>query len=241
MHKSCLLLACAAIFCAARIFGEEDVHEKTAKEVIAQLKELNSILATVQDGPSAKAAQPKLEALGKKIRELSKASKELPKLSEAQEEELRKKYEDQLTQENKTLMDEMLRISQNPDLAEELQTALRGGEKPAPRAKPKPNLFKEGVALEPIDAYMAAKEEGKALESAGQALEEKDLAGAAKKYEEALKLYDKALDTAAEILGSGKKYPGYEKDAVELNQLRTRAMNRLEAAKNKLEREAKQK
>jgi len=67
-------------------------YEQVIEEEVALLNELASVLETVKDKKTAEAAEPKVEAIGKKFNDLRERAGKLGKLSRAKYEGVEKKY-----------------------------------------------------------------------------------------------------------------------------------------------------
>jgi len=107
-----------------------DTHESLAQEGVSAFNEFASILEGVSDVESAKAAVPKLEAVGQKMADLKKRADALGKPTPEQNKALEEKF----TKEMSTAMDKMMaasmKLADKPEvqkILEEPMKKLRGG------------------------------------------------------------------------------------------------------------------
>ena len=107
-----LLIALPFAGCGA---SEEDAG-KLLQELVDNFNELSSTMATIQDGPSAKAANPKIKAIFDKLKDVKARDK---KVTNSTKEALTKKFEKPLTDAGFKVGMELARIRQIPAAAAE--------------------------------------------------------------------------------------------------------------------------
>ena len=107
-----------------------DSYESMASDSVSYYEEMASILEGVSDVESAKAAVPKLEAVGQKMADLKKRADALGKPTPEQNKALEEKF----TKEMSTAMDKMMaasmKLADKPEvqkILEEPMKKLRGG------------------------------------------------------------------------------------------------------------------
>ena len=88
-----------------------DRYEEAVEQQLSNLREVNAILASAKDGASLKAAQPKLEELGKKMKALAERIKEMGPPSKDREEALKAKYEKDMRNVASELLAHLNRIA----------------------------------------------------------------------------------------------------------------------------------
>jgi len=97
--------------------------EAKMEESIDIMNKMTSVLQTVQDKDSAKAAAPKVEKLVARM-EAIEQDEAIKKLSQEEKEALAKKHEKELDAAMEGMMKEMMRIAFNPELAGELDDSF---------------------------------------------------------------------------------------------------------------------
>lgn len=99
------------------IAKKEVTHETVIEDMLTNMNDLASILATVKDKASADKAEPELKAASKKMDELHKQMEAMKQPSKEAEAALKQKYEKDLDAAGKELGKEMMRISKIPEAA----------------------------------------------------------------------------------------------------------------------------
>ena len=93
-----------------------DTHESLAKESLAYMNEFAEILEGVNDVDSAKAAGPKLEALGEKFAALKRRSDILGEPTPEQKKAIQEKFEKELYGPMFRLTGASMKIISNPEI-----------------------------------------------------------------------------------------------------------------------------
>ena len=121
-----LVILCVALSLLSACGG--DSRDEVMEDSLEQMKELNAVLATVEDEASAKIAAEKVRDMQADFAELSERMKAMqddaePTATEA--EALSEKYREDYTDTLQTLMGHMLRIQADPKLREAMGDALK--------------------------------------------------------------------------------------------------------------------
>lgn len=116
----CVAIALVSVGCDSK-----PTHESLIKETIAKMKEMVAVMKDVKDEPSAKAANPKLQALTKELDALHAQAEKMPKPPEAEEKQLQAKYEPELEKVTGELMAEMMRVGFDEKLAPHLKDVMQ--------------------------------------------------------------------------------------------------------------------
>jgi Skp family chaperone for outer membrane proteins len=106
IHAAVAVLMFAA-GCTPAYAADEFTHETYYKESLAGIKELAAILKTVVDKKTAEQAKPQLEKAAKSLEEIGEKGKKLAPPSEELKKELRQKYEKDLEQAVRELLNEI--------------------------------------------------------------------------------------------------------------------------------------
>ena len=102
--------------------GKSEAEQQFA-DMTAKQQEVVSILKTVNDTESAKAANEKIKAVATDVQHILQRSKNI-KTTEAQRKQLAEKYKPQLQQAGKDAQAELQRISKIPGASPELMDGL---------------------------------------------------------------------------------------------------------------------
>lgn len=121
--RQAFLISVAAV--CVLLSGCKRTHESVMKDTISCVKDATAVLKTVKDEASAKAAQPKMQKIGERMKKLRDEMEKMPKPTAAQDEQLKKKFDTELTKTMSDFAGEMMRISMDSKLA----PALEGVEK----------------------------------------------------------------------------------------------------------------
>ena len=122
--RSILAAVCLSLPLLLLNVGCGDSGDAVMTDTIATMEEMNQVLTGVKDEASAKAAAPKLEALGTRMKELEKRGNDL-KMSPAEREQLAEKYKAQLEKPVQELMQNMMRIAFNPELSKHIEGPMK--------------------------------------------------------------------------------------------------------------------
>ncbi len=101
-----------------------DTHESVTAEMIAQMKQMTTVLEGVKDEASAKAAVPQLDAIATRMEEIEKRGKKLPELDAKQKEQMTKTFEKDLTEIETKLKPAVERVMTDPKIAKELEKPM---------------------------------------------------------------------------------------------------------------------
>ena len=120
MRLPAALVLTLALICpgCGKSEAEQQFSDMTAKQ-----KEVVSILNTVNDPESAKAANEKIKAVATDVQHILQRSKNI-KTTDAQRKQLAEKYKPQLQQAGKDAQAELQRISKIPGASPELMEGL---------------------------------------------------------------------------------------------------------------------
>ena len=105
-----------------------DSAENVAKDMVANLNEMASILTSVTDEASAKAAVPKIEAVREKMRECAKRAKAVGKVDAATETKINEMMQAGMTQAMQSIAVAQERLAAQPQLMAIIQPAMQGME-----------------------------------------------------------------------------------------------------------------
>lgn len=108
--------------------GCKSKEDKLMEESMDTMEELASVMETIKDADSAKAAKPKLEKLFKRLEELGNEGKAL-NLSKEEQEALEKKHKERMEKVSKEFLKQMLRVMMNPKVAGELGDVMENAPK----------------------------------------------------------------------------------------------------------------
>ncbi len=125
---TCLLWGCG---------GDSD--QEVMDDSMRQLKEMNAVLDTVKDEPSAKAAAEKIRGMQDEFRSLSKRMQEMGEakdMTEAEKAALAERYAGEYGTVLKDFHSNMTRIQQRPELAKHFEEAFAHADKRAAASKP---------------------------------------------------------------------------------------------------------
>jgi hypothetical protein len=107
--------------------GCGDSPESLMQDTLSSMKEMSSVLQSVKDEASAKAAAPKLNAIGARMQELGKRGKAM-NLSQEQQTALMEKYKPQMEEAVKGMFPEMMRVGMLGIKDQEFNDALKAGQ-----------------------------------------------------------------------------------------------------------------
>ena len=102
-----------------------DTHESLANETVGLLNEFATVLEGVNDEASAKAAAPKLEAIGTKLSEMKKRVDALPKLSEAENKALEEKMQKEMGTFMGKMMGAAMKLAEKPEVQKILEEPMK--------------------------------------------------------------------------------------------------------------------
>lgn len=105
-----------------------DTAESVAKDMVANMKEMGSILTSVTDEASAKAALPKIDAVRAKMRDCATRAKAAPKIDGATEAKINEMMQAGMTEAMGSIVAAQQRLAGQPELMAILQPALEGME-----------------------------------------------------------------------------------------------------------------
>lgn len=125
MTKMMLTLVMATAFLTG--CGGETAQD-VAKDMVANMKEMGTILASVTDEASAKAAIPKIDAVRAKMRDCAKRAKAVPKVDAAEEATLNQTMQAGMMEAMGTIASAQERLMGQPELMAIIQPALEGME-----------------------------------------------------------------------------------------------------------------
>jgi hypothetical protein len=111
--------------------GCGDSPEALMKDTLSNMKEMSGVLQSVKDETSAKAAAPKLKAIGARMQDLAKRGKDM-NLSQEQQTALVEKYKPQMEEAVKGMFPEMMRIGMLGIKDQEFNDALKAGQTSPP-------------------------------------------------------------------------------------------------------------
>lgn len=111
--KTCSVLAIACLSLLATACGSKE--ENLQEESLELMRNAADVLKDVEDVESAKAAEPKLEKIGKRMSEL--ADDLFNAITLEQQEAFVKSHETEIKEVLSALMKEEMRIGSNPELA----------------------------------------------------------------------------------------------------------------------------
>jgi hypothetical protein len=100
--------------------GCGDSHESLAGQSVSTMKEMESVLATVKDEASAKAAKPKLKAVVDRMNDINARQAKLAAPTEAEIKAIEAKYGKEMEQLQEKIGGHMLRIAFDPKIQVEL-------------------------------------------------------------------------------------------------------------------------
>ena len=93
-----------------------DKHEALAKESIGLMQEFGDTLAKVTDKASAESHSAELEGLVTDMKDIQVRMEKMEEPSEEKEAELRKKLDAEMAPAVQKMTQEMMRVSQNPEI-----------------------------------------------------------------------------------------------------------------------------
>ena len=109
-------VACVALAIVSTGCDSKPTYESLRKDGIATMKEMIEVLKGVKDEASAKAAKPKLDALGKKMETLEAESNKVEKPSAEEQKKLDEKFQEDMFKLVGELATEIDRIGSDPKL-----------------------------------------------------------------------------------------------------------------------------
>src|SRR5262249_34209802 len=118
--KKALIWGTGLAFVLVAACSSSNSPDGIMKDTLAMMNDMTSVLASIKDEASAKAASQKLQDRGKKGEEIKKRGEAL-KIQKDQEESLKKKYEPQLKEATEKLMKETFRVATVPGAAEAMK------------------------------------------------------------------------------------------------------------------------
>jgi hypothetical protein len=110
-------------FCA----GCGDSPDSVMQDTLSTMKEMSAVLQSVKDEASAKAAAPKLKAVGARMQDLAKRGKAM-NLSKEQETALVEKYKPQMEDAVKGVFPEMMRVGTLGIKDQDFNDAMKAGQ-----------------------------------------------------------------------------------------------------------------
>ena len=94
------------------------------EENLSHMAELNSVLASINDKPSAEAAKPKLAAIRSRMEAVQKRAEALGEPSVAERKRLEEKYGEAIREQLSKLVGQAMRITMTPGLEETMKEAM---------------------------------------------------------------------------------------------------------------------
>lgn len=126
--KTMMLMFVLAISLASGCGGGGDTAEKVFADMSTNLREMSSILTSVTDEASAKAAVPKIEAVRIKMRDCAKRAKSVSMPDAATEQRLNAKMQAVQTEVMPSIAAANARLAAQPELMAIIGPALQGME-----------------------------------------------------------------------------------------------------------------
>ena len=105
--------------------GAQPTHDSLTQESLNLMKEMTALVKSVTDEASAKAAEPKFEALGKKAQEIKDAMEKLGPPSPEVQKELETKYMAQMQAAGQEMSQAMMRLTASPELMQQVSQAMQ--------------------------------------------------------------------------------------------------------------------
>ncbi|MCL4209341.1 MAG: hypothetical protein HRU76_00655 [Phycisphaeraceae bacterium] len=117
-----LLLASLLVGCGG------DSAEAVSKDMVANMKEMASILTGITDEASAKAAVPRIEAVRAKMQECGRRAKEVPPIDAATEQRIAKMFEKEMGEAMQSIFAAQQRLMAKPELLAIIAPAMENME-----------------------------------------------------------------------------------------------------------------
>ena len=108
--------------------GGGDTAESISKEIVANMKEMGTILSGITDEASAKAAVPKIEAVRAKMRDAAKRAKTVPKIDAATEQRIAETNQKDMAEAMQTIGAARERLMAQPELVAIIEPAMQNME-----------------------------------------------------------------------------------------------------------------
>ncbi|MGI9013444.1 MAG: hypothetical protein ACR2GY_04250 [Phycisphaerales bacterium] len=105
--------------------GGGDTAESISREMVANIKEMGSILTGITDEASAKAAVPKIEAVRAKMRDAGERAKNVPMPDEATEKRIEAAMAKDMSEAMETIFNAQQRLMQQPELLAIIEPAMQ--------------------------------------------------------------------------------------------------------------------
>jgi hypothetical protein len=101
-------------------------HESVMKGMVQEMERMITVLASIQDEASSKAAAPQIRDITKNLQDYKKRADTMQRPSASEDKRLKEAYEPRLQKANADMMTQARRIASNPKLmTPELQSALQ--------------------------------------------------------------------------------------------------------------------
>jgi len=123
-----MLLTCSLVATMLMATGCGDnlsTHDGVANAMVTTMKEFVATLKGITDESSAKAAAPRLKALGERMEKIEQAAQKLGDPPADVEKRLEEKYESEVQKVTAELMGEMFRIGMNPTLSQHVEAEMK--------------------------------------------------------------------------------------------------------------------
>ena len=104
--------------------GGDPTHEDVARDAIGTMNEFSAVLAKITDKASAEKHVKELEALSAKMKATKAQMEKMGEPSKEAEEAMKKKYDADMQAAMQKMMQESIRISQNPEIMAVVQPVL---------------------------------------------------------------------------------------------------------------------
>ncbi len=124
MTKRLLAAPLAAAIMLALTGCGGDSHDAIAEDQMQVMDEMVDILSDIDDEASAKAAKPKLEKLGERMKSIEARMEELGDPPADKKAALEEKYKEKMGAVAMKLFAEMMRIGQNEELSKVLEDTM---------------------------------------------------------------------------------------------------------------------
>lgn len=126
--KTMMLMLVFAISLLGGCGGGGDTAEKVFADMASNLREMSTILASVTDEASAKAAVPKIDAVRAKMRDCARRARTVPRPDAATEQRLNETSQAVMAEVMPTLAADRARLGARPELIAIIGPALQGME-----------------------------------------------------------------------------------------------------------------
>lgn len=105
-----------------------DSAEAVSKDMVANMKEMASILTAITDEASAKAAVPRIEAVRARMQECGRRAKEVPPIDAATEQRIAKMFETEMGEAMQSIFAAQRRLMAKPELLAIIAPAMENME-----------------------------------------------------------------------------------------------------------------